>query len=77
MKSTFHIIFKTYRDKKKWEVSLRKTPKNYKAIRNEKSIYEQKPINIDEFNDIEEDEVRERVQKRKEKRREVAEKISY
>ena len=77
MKSNFQIIFKTYRDKKKWEVSLRKNPENYEAIRNEKSIYEQRPINIDEFNDIEEGEVRERVKKRKEKRREVAEKISY
>ena len=30
-----------------------------------KHIYEQKPINIDEFNDIEENEVRERVKKGK------------
>ena len=47
---------------------------NYKTIRDETNIYEQKPINIDEFNDVEETEVQERVKKRKEKRREVAKK---
>ena len=61
--SNFHIIFKTYKDKKQWE-----------SWRNETKIYEQKPINIDEFNDVEKTEVRECIAKRKEKRREVAEK---
>ena len=51
-----------------------KNPDNYETIRDETNIYKQKPINNDEFNDVEEDEVRERVKKRKEKRREVAEK---
>ena len=51
-----------------------KNPDNYETIRDETNIYKQKPLNIDEFNDVEEDEVRERVKKRKEKRREVAEK---
>ena len=72
LKSNFHIIFKTYKDKKNWEASLGKNPDNYETIRDETNIYEQKPINIDEFNDVEETEVRERVKKRKEKRREVA-----
>ena len=74
LKSNFHIIFKTYKDKKNWEASLGKNPDNYETIRDETNIYEQKPINIDEFNDVEQTEVRERVQKRKEKRMEVAEK---
>ena len=51
-----------------------KNPENYETIRNETNIYQQKPINIDEFNHVEESEVRARVEKRKEKRREVAEK---
>ena len=51
-----------------------KNPDNYETIRDETNIYKQKPINNDEFNDVEEDEVREWVKKRKEKRREVAEK---
>ena len=74
LKSNFHIIFKTYKDKKKWEISLGKNLENYETIRNETNIYEQKLMSIDEFNDVEETEVRARVEKRKEKRREVAEK---
>ena len=51
-----------------------KNPQNYETIRNETNIYEQKLVRIDQFNDVEETEIRERVAKRKEKRREVAEK---
>ena len=51
-----------------------KNPENYETIRNETNIYEQKPVSIDQSNDVEETEVGERVAKRKEKRREVAEK---
>ena len=50
-----------------------KNPANYETIR-KKSIYEQKPVNIDDFNGSEEAEVKQRVEKRKEKRRAVAEK---
>ena len=50
-----------------------KNPANYETIRKE-NIYEQKPVNIDDFNDTEEAEVKQRVEKRKEKRRAVAEK---
>ena len=73
LKSTFHIIFKTYKDKKKLE-SLGKKPKNYEDICNETCVYEQKPVKINDFNEAEEKEVKECVEKRKIKRREVAEK---
>ena len=67
------MIFKTYKDKKKME-SLRKNPKNYEDIRNERCVCEQKPVKIDDFNEGEEKEVKKRVEKRKIKRRQVAEK---
>ena len=53
LKSNFHIIFKTYKDKKQLESYLGVNPDNYETIRNETNIYEQKPINIDDFNEIE------------------------
>ena len=56
------------------EISLGKNPENYETIRNKTSVFEQKPIKIDDFNEIEEKEVKERVEKRKQKQREVAEK---
>ena len=59
---------------KNWDNSVGKNPDNCETIRNETNIYEQKPINVDDFNDIEESEVKERVQARKEKRIEVAQK---
>ena len=74
LKCNFHIIFKTYKDKKQLERSLGKNPENYESMRNETYNYEQKRINVDDFNEVEEKEVNERVEKRKEKRREVAEK---
>ena len=56
------------------EISLGKNPENYKTIRNEASVFEQKPINkVDDFNKIGEKEVKERAEKWKQKRREVAE----
>ena len=51
-----------------------KTPVNYKSIRKETNIYEQKPIKIDDFNESEEAEVKQWVEKRKQKRQAVAEK---
>ena len=74
LRSNFHIIFKTYKDKKQLESSLGKNPENYETIHNETNIYQQKPINVDDFNEVEEKEVKERVGKRKRNRREVAEK---
>ena len=72
LKSNFRIIFKTYKDKRQLESSLGKNPENYETVPNETNIYEQKPINVDDFNEVEEKEVKERVEKQK--RREVAEK---
>ena len=70
IKSNFHLIFETYKDKKQLEISLGKNPENYETIRNETSIFEQKPINVDDFNEIKKKEV-----KNKNKNgREVAEK---
>ena len=51
-----------------------KNPQNYESVYNETSVYEQKPIKTDDFNEAEEKEVKERVEKRKIKRREIAEK---
>ena len=39
LKSNFHIIFKTYKDKKQLEISLGKNPDNYGTIRNDTSIF--------------------------------------
>ena len=73
LKSTFHIIFKTYKDRKKME-SLGKNLQNYEDIRDETCVYEQKPLKIDDFNEAEEKELKKHVEKRKIKRREVAKK---
>ena len=73
LKSNFHIIFKVYKAKIKLEASLGKNPHNYEEIRNETCAYEQKPVKIDDFNEVEEKEVKERIEKRKQKRREIAE----
>ena len=66
-------MFKTYKDKKNIEI-LGKNPNNYEGAHDETHVYVQKPIKIDEFSEAEEKEVKERVEKRKIKRREVAEK---
>ena len=54
MKSNFHIILKTYKGKKQLEISRWKNPENYETIRNETSVFEQKPIKVDDLNKIEE-----------------------
>ena len=66
-------MFKIYQEKQNIE-SLGKNPQNYKNVRDETNVYEQKSIKINDFNEDEEKEVKERVEKRKIKRREVAEK---
>ena len=66
-------MFITYKDKKNIE-SLGKHPQNYENVHNETDVYEQKPIKIDDFNEVKEKEIKERVGKRKIKKREVAEK---
>ena len=67
LKSNFHIMFKTYKNKMQMERSIGERPANYETTRKETNIYEQKPVNIDDFNDSEEAEVKERVEKRKKK----------
>ena len=52
---------------------LRKKPQNYKKIGIDVSVYEQRPIKIDDFNEAEENKIKEGVEKRKIKRREVVE----
>ena len=74
LKGNFHIMFKTYKDKKQLERSMGKKSANYETIRKKTNIYEQKPVNIDDFNESEEAELKQRVERRKEKRRAVAEK---
>ena len=76
LNSNFYIMFKTYKDKKQLESSMGKNLANYETIQKETNIYEQKPVNITDFNDCEEAEVKERVEKRKNKRRKVAEKTN-
>ena len=73
LKSNFHIIFKTYKDKKQLKSSLGKNPENYENIHKETNIYEQKPATIGDFNQVEENQVKERVEKQRQKRQEVAE----
>ena len=46
---------------------------NYEETRNETCVYEQNPIKIDEFNETREKEVKERIERRKQKRTKVAE----
>ena len=74
--SNFHIIFKTYKDKKHLESSLEKNPNNYESIHDKTNINEQKPINIDQFNEITEAEVKERVEKRKQKDEKLLKKLN-
>ena len=61
-------------DKKQLEIFLGKNPENYETTRNDTCVFEQKPIKVENFNKIEQRQVKERVEKRKEKRCEVAEK---
>ena len=62
LKSHFRIMFRTYKDKMHMH-SVGKNPNNYENIQKETNIYKQKPINIDDFNDSEEADVKERVEK--------------
>ena len=67
-KVTFTSCLKPTRTKNSWKVQWGKNPANYETIRKETNIYEQKPVNIDDFNKSEEAEVKEWVEKQKEKR---------
>ena len=50
-----------------------KNPINYEKVRKETNLYEQKPISIDDFNELEESSIKEQIEKRKKRKREVAE----
>ena len=66
LKSNFHILFKSYRDKQMMrQYSLAKNQANYENEQpKEIHQHEQKPIkNFDEFSDSEEQEVKNRVEK--------------
>ena len=62
LKSNFHILFKTYRDKMNLRQQLAaKNPTNYETKRKETIEFEQKPIaNFNEFNDAEEEEIQQK-----------------
>lgn len=55
LKSTFQLVFKT--EIKKIE-QLAKNPQNYTVERNESFSFEQKPVEIDIFNNEEEDKIK-------------------
>ena len=44
LKSNFHIIFKTYNNKKQLEISHGKNPENYEIMRNETLVFEEKSL---------------------------------
>ena len=48
--------------------SMGKNPSNYESVQKETNTHKQKPINIDDFNDLGEAKVKERVNNRKTKR---------
>ena len=64
LRSTFHLLFKTYKGKEKLEQSGKNLQK-CTIERNESFAFELKPIEIDMFNDKKENEVKESVEKRK------------
>ena len=70
LKKTFHLIFKTYKHKKKLEKTGR-NPQDYKPERNESFAFEQKPVETDTFNDQEEKEIKDNTEKIKVKQQEV------
>ena len=60
LKSNFHILFKSYRDKQLMQQhATAKNLSNYEDVKGETSECEQKPIkNFDSFNDAEENEIK-------------------
>ena len=73
IKVHFISCLKHIRTKKKKMGMLGKSPQIHKGIRNEVSVYEQKSIKINVFNEAEEKEIKECVKKGKIKTREAAE----
>ena len=56
LKSSFHIMFKIYKDKKKMELLSKNTPQ-LQEIRNDVLVYKKKPIKIYDCNETEEKEI--------------------
>ena len=77
LKSSFHIMFKLYRDKLMIrQQSLAKQPINYEAEQQEKCEFEQKLIKkFDDFSDSGEEEIKKRARKRNTAKREKNEEI--
>ena len=48
---------------------LDKNPQNYERVRNEISVYEQKPIKIDDLNEAEEKSIKECIKKKENKKK--------
>ena len=68
MKGTFHLVIKIHKDKKKLKY-LGKEESNFRKDRNKTYKFEQKSLEIDGFNDAKEQEVNEKIEKRKNKMR--------
>ena len=70
MKGTFHLVIKIHKDKKKLKY-LGKEESNFRKDRNKTYLnkFEQKSLEIDGFNDAKEQEVNEKIEKRKNKMR--------
>ena len=66
MKGTFHLVIKIHKDKKKLKY-LGKEQSNFRKGGNETYKFEQKSLEIDGFNDAKEEEVNEKIEKRKNK----------
>ena len=75
LKSNFHILFKTYRGKMIMRQQMTaKNPANYENKHKETCKFKQKLItNFNEFNDIKEQELKQKAEKRKAAKREWAE----
>ena len=71
LKSSFQFVFKACKDKKKAERG--NDLSNFKD-KNGELKFEQKPMEIDTFDEIEEEKTKEKIEKRKKKRRELVEK---
>ena len=63
LKSTFQLIFKTYKDQKKLE-QLDKDPHVFWKDRNEQFKFEERPIEIGDINNQQEQEVCEKTEKK-------------
>ena len=68
LKSTFQVVFKTWKGKEKLE-HVGRSPQNYAIERQTSFEHEQKPVNIDYFNDEEEKTIKKGWKKKKKEAR--------